>query len=238
MLRHPLEATVRTLVSVMLLVAALCIPQAAPAQTSDQPKRLLILVESDSRLPLAQALLRGIEEGLGPEFTTRSEIYVEYLDLLRFNDPKELELIRSFLVERYGGIGLDAMGVLGTNALAFVLDNRDALAPGVPVVFGGLGDGGLKTALAGRTPENLSGVISPFDPSSTLDLALTVQPDAPEIVAIAGSANFDRQWRAAFATSIGARPTATCRCACCPRRRPTTIWPRSARWIPKGSFCT
>jgi signal transduction histidine kinase len=202
-LRHLLEAMVRTLVSAMLFVAALSIAGSTQAQTDAQRSRLLILVESDSRLPLAQALLHGIEAELGQDFTTRSEIYVEYLDLLRFNDPRELELIRMFLVERYGGIGLNAIGVLGTNALGFVIDNRDALAPGAPVVFGGLGEGGLATALAGRSPANLSGVISPFDPQSTIDLALTVQPDAPEIVAIAGSANFDRQWRVAFSELIG-----------------------------------
>jgi signal transduction histidine kinase len=165
---------------------------------------LLFVVESDSRLPLARALLNGIELELGPDFTTRSEIYVHYLDMLRFNDPKELELNLSFLVERYDGIGLDAIAVLGSNALSFVLQGKDAFAPDAPVVFGGFGEGGLNLALAGKTSPDLSGVVSPLDFKSTLDLALTVQPGAPEIVVIAGSANFDRQWRTLVTAEVGA----------------------------------
>jgi signal transduction histidine kinase len=49
----------------------------------------------------------------------------------------------------------------------------------------------------------MSGVVSTFDIRSTLDLALQVQPDAPEFIIIAGSANFDRQWRSTFTDAIG-----------------------------------
>jgi signal transduction histidine kinase len=200
MLRNALLAAARSVAFALLL--ALGIASVAQAQDENPRPRLLFIVESDSRLPVVKMLMAGVEEELGPEFTTRSEIYVEYLDLLRFNDRRELELIRSFLIERYGRLSLDAVGVLGSNALSFVLDNRDDIAPGAPIIFGGFGEVGLKSALAGRTPPNLSGVISPFDFHSTMDLALTVQPDAPEIVVIAGSANFDRQWRAAFLAEV------------------------------------
>ena len=196
------EAAFRRIGLALLFAVAVVFANMARSQ-DDQRPRLLFIVESDSRLPVVKALLAGAEAELGAEFTTRSEIYVEYLDLLRFNDPAQLDLIRGFLVKRYGGLGLDAVAVLGTNALSFVIDNRDEIAPGAPIVFGGLGEVGLQTALAGRTPPDLSGVISPFDIQGTLDLALTVQPDAPEIVVIAGSATFDRQWRSAFTNAVG-----------------------------------
>jgi signal transduction histidine kinase len=173
------------------------------AQSADQRPRVLFVIESDSRLPLAKAFLAGIEEELGPEFTTRSEIYVEYLDLLRFNDPKELDLNRTFIVERYGNLELDAIAVLGSNALDFVLDNRDAIAPGAPIVYGGFSEIGLQTALSGRSPPAMSGVVSTIDVRKTLDLAVQLQPNAPEIVVIAGSANFDRQWRTTFTDIVG-----------------------------------
>lgn len=196
------KPTVPTLVSVLLLVAALAFSGRAIAQSDDPRPRLLFVSESDSRLPVVKMLLSGVEAELGPEFTTRSEIYVEYLDMLRFNDPAELELNRTFLVERYEGLGLDAVMVLGANALSFVLANRAHIAPGAPIIYGGFGEAGLMTALSGRTPPDVSGVISPFDFRSTLDLALTVQPDAPEIVVIAGSANFDQQWRSTFRSVV------------------------------------
>jgi signal transduction histidine kinase len=209
-LRKVSEVIARTLTCVALIATALGLAKSAVAQTNDQRPRLLIVAESDSRLPLVKRMLQGIEEELGPEFTTRSEIYVEYLDLLRFNDPKELDLNRTFIVERYKGLGLDAIGVFGNNALTFVLEHRDAIAPAAPVVFGAVGDEGLKIALGGRTEPDVSGVISALDFRRTLDLALQVQPDAPEIVIVAGSSVFDRQWRdvvqAGARESYGGKP--------------------------------
>lgn len=188
------EALLRLLGLWLLVAVGVTVPHDAPAQDNNRP-RLLVVVESDSRLPLAQALLRGIEAELGSEFTTRSEIYVQYLDMLRFNDPKEMDLNRSFLVERYNDLGLDAIVVLGINALSFVVETRSAFAPQAPIIFGVYGEDGLVPLVTGKAAPELSGVISPFDFQKTLDLALTVQPDAPEIVVFAGSALFDRQWR-------------------------------------------
>lgn len=186
---------------VLFFAVAFCMAEDAKSQDDTRP-RLLFVVESDSRLPLVKALLSGVEAELGQDFTTRSEIYVEYLDMLRFNDPKELELNRSFLVERYGSLGLDAVMVLGANAVSYFIANREDIAPDAPIVYGGFGEAGMMTALSGQDLPDVSGVISPFDFRSTLDLALTVQPDAPEIVVIAGSAKFDQQWRSAFTAVV------------------------------------
>lgn len=203
MLRSLLAAVFRAALSVLLLAVSSALSVVGSARADDQRPQLLVVVESDSRLPLAQSMLRGIEAELGPELTTRSEIYVEYLDMLRFNNPEELELHRKYLVGRYSGLGVDAIAVIGANALTFVKDNRDALAPGAPIVFGAFGEGSLKKVLAGKSALDLSGVISPFDFRRTLDLAMQVQPDAPEIVVIAGSADFDRQWRTTIQESVG-----------------------------------
>jgi signal transduction histidine kinase len=195
------EAAFRQIGFALLFAVSLIFANAARSQ-DDQRHRVLFVVESDSRLPLVKALLAGIEAELGPEFTTRGEIYVEYLDMLRFNDPKELELNRTFLVERYGSLGLDAVMALGANAVSYVIANREDIAPGSPIVYGGFGEAGMKTALADQSLPDVSGVISPYDFRSTLDLALMLQPDAPEIVVIAGSAKFDQQWRSAFTAVI------------------------------------
>jgi signal transduction histidine kinase len=180
--------------SVVVLGIAFALSQVVSARAEDQTPRILIIVESDSRLPFVQVLLRGIEAELGPDFTTRAEIYVEYLDMLRFNSPAELERSRSFLTARYRDIGLSAVGVLGVNALAFVAESRNAFAPGVPIIFGGFSDDVLARMLSQRhAAQDLSGIASLHDALPTLDLALQLQPDAPEIVVVAGSGDFDRR---------------------------------------------
>jgi signal transduction histidine kinase len=106
-------------------------------------------------------------------------------------------------VTRHGNVDFDAVAVLGPNALGFLLAHRDVIAPGVPVIFGGLGASGIAQSIAGDIPADVSGILSTFDIRATLDLAVAVQPDAPEIVVIAGSAPFDQQWRAILPDTLG-----------------------------------
>ena len=179
--------------------------------------RVLTIVESDSRLPFTRSLLGAIEAGLGPQVTEQGEFFIEYLDLLKFGNSDERDLKRDFLAARYGGTDLAAVAVLGPNALAFLRDNRDLIAPGVPVVYGALGHQGLDQVLGGKIEPAMSGVISAFDLRAMLDLALAVQPDATEIVVVTGSAAFDRQWRATAADILADYPTG-----------------RPVRFIPEG----
>jgi signal transduction histidine kinase len=183
----------------LLAICQIC----APALADEPRTRILTLVESDSRLPLVQSLLRGIEAELGPGVTERGELFVEYLDLLRFSGPDQSGLMADFLAARHGDTDFDAVAVLGPNALAFLLDHRDAIAPDTPIVFGGLSAPGLAQSLPGNIPTDISGILSNFDILSTLDLAVTVLPDAPAIVVVAGSAPFDRQWRAVLSGLVG-----------------------------------
>jgi len=187
-------------------VAALAILLSSSAALADEDRpRILVIVESDSRLPFVQILLRAIEDGLGPEVTENGELFIEYLDLLQFGSPEELALKRDFLAARYGDTDLDAIAVLGPNALALLRDNRDAITPSVPIVFGALGKAAVDHVLSGKPEPQMSGVINAFDIGATAQLALAVQPDPPEIVVVAGSSAFDRQWRTTAADLLGDR---------------------------------
>lgn len=188
-----------------LAVALLALTGAAPFAAADETgPRILTISESDSRLPLPRRMIAGMEAALGSEVTSGGDLYIEYLDLLRFNDAASLDHMRAFLATRFGRGDLDAVAVLGPNALAFLLENRDAIAPGVPVVFGAMSTEGLQRALGDRRPaDDLSGVLSPFDIKATLALAHAAQPDATGIIVVAGSAPFDRQWRATAERLLG-----------------------------------
>lgn len=183
-----------------LLLVLTC---ALPALSDATRPRILTIVESDSRLPLVQSLLRAIETGLGPAVTEEGEYFIEYLDLLQFGRPEERAIKRDFLVARYGGSHIDAVAVLGPNALAFVRDNRAAIAGDAPIIFGGLSEWALADAPGPDPVEGLSGVFNAFDMRATVTLARSVQRDATGIVVIAGSAPFDRQWRATAISQLG-----------------------------------
>ena len=186
------------LAALLLLLAC-----ALPAPAEPTRPRILTIVESDSRLPLVQSLLSAIETGLGPAVTEEGEYFIEYLDLLQFGRPEERAIKRDFLAARYGGSQLDAVAVLGPNALAFVRDNRAAIAGDAPIVFGGLSEWALAETPGPDPAAGLSGVFNAFDMRATIALARSVQRDATGIVVVAGSAPFDRQWRATATAQLG-----------------------------------
>ena len=193
----------RVTIARRILTAIIALLMAIPASADEARPRILVIVESDSRLPFVQNLLHAIEDGLGTEVTDEGELFIEYLDLLQFGAPDERALKRDFLAARYGDIDLDAVAVLGPNALTLLLDNRDAIAPDAPIVYGALGQAALSQVLAGGSEPDISGVVNAFDIAATARLALAVQPDAPEIVVVAGSSTFDRQWRSFAVTALG-----------------------------------
>ena len=193
----------RVTIARRILTAIIALLMAIPASADEARPRILVIVESDSRLPFVQNLLHAIEDGLGTEVTDEGELFIEYLDLLQFGAPDERALKRDFLAARYGDIDLDAVAVLGPNALALLLDNRGAIAPDAPIVYGALGQAALNQVLAGVSGPDISGVVNAFDIAATARLALAVQPDAPEIVVVAGSSTFDRQWRSFAVTALG-----------------------------------
>ena len=82
---------------------------------------------------------------------------------------------------------------VGPGALQFTLDNRARIAPGAPLIFGGVDDD--NGAVKGRTlPADVKGVVSSFDLPRTIDLARRLQPEVKRAVVLTGSADFDRRW--------------------------------------------
>ncbi|MFZ0099628.1 MAG: ATP-binding protein [Gemmobacter sp.] len=166
----------------------------ASASRAQQDQRILVLSEADSRLPLTTSILAGMQEVLGESFMTRGDTYVEHLDMFRFESPEQQRLLRELLIARYGHTPLDAVVVLGPNAMRLALDNRDTLAAAAPIVFTGISKAQFATLPAAP---RVSGTYSGYDPIAAVALARRLQPEARELVIITGSGVYDRQWREA-----------------------------------------
>lgn len=179
----------------------LAVANARPAHAQDVP-RLLVLFETDSRLPISERILTGIADTLGTPFMTRGETYIEYLDIIRFSSDELVRLKGDILTARYGGQKLDAVVTIGPNALDFFLARREAIAPGAPVVFGAVT---VPTPAAPPLPTGVTGVYSTFDPVRAVAFARQLQPDADRLVVITGSAPFDLQWQETATALFGDR---------------------------------
>ena len=177
------------------------------AQTPDPaplPHRMNVLsiYAAHSDLPAVRQISAGISQVLTPTTPEGNEIYNEYLDVLRFPPPANVDAVARGMAEKYRDVAMDLIFASGVDAVKFLLAHHDQIAPGVPVVFGGFG----ADELVGLTlPPDFSGVLSDFDLKPTLDLARTLQPSATQIVILTGSSPFDQNRAQAARSALGER---------------------------------
>ncbi len=159
-----------TLPLLLLLLPAICI---------SQPKHeILVLHSYHKNFEWTDSEMSGLHDQLmagGMQF----ESYIEYLDTKRFPDPERLGIVLDGLVEKYWNKEFDAVVTADDNALYFLLENREALAPGVPVVFCGINTDPAP-ALVGVS--GVTGVLEGVSLRETIDVALDLHPGTREIV--------------------------------------------------------
>lgn len=117
------------------------------------------------------------------------QVFVETLDIARSPAVEQQAAVAEFLNEKYSASPIDAAVVVGPSSLAFLAERRATLFPESPIVYGGVGASNVPADIPGST-----GVVSSFDLVKTVDLALSLQPDARRLVVITGADALDREW--------------------------------------------
>jgi len=109
------------------------------------------------------------------------EMYVEYMDTKRSEPESVFPLLEELYREKYQSRRFDAVILSDDNALNFLLERREGLFPGVPVVFCGVNslEGPL---VAGQ--KDITGVMEDYDLEGTIDLILKAQPEIRHIAVI------------------------------------------------------
>ncbi len=110
---------------------------------------VLIVNQSDSFRPWPNTIISEIRTAINGQSDQPVSVYVEDLDLYRFNGPQYLQDLESYLRAKYRGKPINAIISVGSSALEYALRLRAALWTGVPVLFAAV-DG--KTADIGDTP--------------------------------------------------------------------------------------
>ena len=147
---------------------------------SDDIRNVLVLHSSHRGYGWTDSIMEGIE--LAMEAAPDSiELWVEYLDASRLHSDSFARQLSIFYQRKYEQLKFDVVITSDRKALEFLLDNREAIAPGVPVVFSTVSN--LGGDLADRHP-NVMGVSESGDFVSTLDLAFTLHPNIEHIVFI------------------------------------------------------
>jgi signal transduction histidine kinase len=154
--------------------------------------RVLILYENESTLTAAVEVAQGLRASMHETMPKALEVYSDYLDVVRFPDAAFKVRVAQFIAKKYESVRFDVVMAVGPGALQFALENRATFGVATPLVFGAVTDNSLRNKLL---PADAKGVISHFDVRKTIDLAITLQPDAKQIVVMTGSSEFDKGWQ-------------------------------------------
>lgn len=125
--------------------------------------------------------LDAIEPSVRARLPERVNFYVAYLDALRYNDAGYRESQAETFRHEYGGLKLDAVVALSAPAFPFVMQYRDNMFPGVPIVVSWIGT----ERLEGKKWPGVTGVTSHLGVPETVDLAIRLHPDAKNVAVIA-----------------------------------------------------
>src|SRR6266850_3034018 len=119
------------------------------------------------------------------------QIRNEYLDLSRFQDAGGRRTLAEFLKTKYADEKIDLVMAALAPSLAFALEYRHEIFPGVPIVFLAVDQQEVQKQ---TLPADVIGVPVKLDLAATLEVALRLHPKTRRVFVITGSAAFDTYW--------------------------------------------
>jgi PAS domain S-box-containing protein len=159
-----------------------------PAIAEQPVTKNVLILHNWNGLPQSWALM---------ESTVRSRVpgqinfYTASVENQRFYEESFRESLAETLHRGYSGVKLDVVVAASYPVLQFLMQYRDQMFPGVPVVFT---DVGMPEAEI-KWPD-VTGVISPVAVKETIDLALHLNPDTTSVAVITGISEYDKFWLA------------------------------------------
>src|SRR4051794_39226172 len=172
----------------MLMVAAF----SPPAANAQQAKRIYLFEGLAAWQPGGAAALDAFRQRLKESSGVDHEFYLDFFDLGRFPGQAHEERLVRFLREKFAQNPPDLLVPNGPRALNLLVRNRDAIAPGVPIVYCCVGPDAVD---AFDLPRDVLGVVLEYNWAETLALAAQLQPGARDLVLISGASELDKIWR-------------------------------------------
>lgn len=168
-----------TFLALMLAALILSASHPTPAAAQTARKQVLFINSYHQGYKFSDDITRALLETFNQQGNI--DLRIEYLDTKRVDSPAYLEQVRQLLQEKYKDASLDLIMSSDDAALNFLFKNADSLFPGVPVVFVGANFFDV-SRLDGY--ERFTGVSEEADIAGTLDIALTMHPEASKVVIV------------------------------------------------------
>ena len=119
-------------------------------------------------------IISGLESKL-KENKSNIELKVEYMDSTSNSSDEYYQMLYNLYKYKYTGTNFDTIIVLSNNAIDFIDKYADDLFPNTPIIFSGVDQS--RTSLINNHPL-FTGLYKSQDYGSTIDLALTLHPNA------------------------------------------------------------
>ncbi len=171
------------LLGALVVVASLgltAVPLHAQSPSDTPPDRILLLHSYHPGFDWTDGITEGVRQELSRQMPT-AELHIEYMDSKRWNTPAQREAFHRWLQARYSEASISAILSADDNALSFLLEHRDHVAAGRPIVFCGL-NGYDPNHLVGH-PE-ITGVVETLEVRQTLELARRLRPGTKRVLVV------------------------------------------------------
>ena len=179
--------------SIAILAVSICLAQGAASEP--RTCNVLVLYAHSRLLPANIEADRGLNAAIGGSADTCAE----FLDIPKFHGESYYQTIVNYLRGKYAGRPIDVVVAGGTEALLFVLHQREQLFPNAPVVYMGVSRYDLR-GLA--LPADVVGVADEYDFAVTVEQMLRFHPKAKRLVLVTGTSDWDRAWESRLRNEV------------------------------------
>jgi signal transduction histidine kinase len=176
----------------------------AQEQGLQSAKQIVILYTHRTLTPINADWDRGIRSALSDGWNAPLDIEIEYLNLVRHNDPDYLQGWIELLKTKYAVKQPDLIVPVYVPALEFTLEHRETLFPNIPIVFC---SAPVKLAQQAHNQPNVTGVAFRLDIAGTVETAVRLHPANRRLMVLSGSSDIERGLKRATQDMILASKT-------------------------------
>jgi PAS domain S-box-containing protein len=173
-----------------LAVALLASGIGSAADAQQHLKRLLIIYPDSSASQaavIASEAVRSRFSQLASGLLVQT--HTEFLDRTQFPGKEHRDRFVRYLNDKYSENQPDAVLAFGADSLEAAVSYRKVLGSNIPVVFCVVPPAGAAVNLE----HAMAGIVSEYDVAKTVSLARRLQPNASNLLVVAGATAFDRK---------------------------------------------
>ncbi|WP_250534599.1 ATP-binding protein [Caballeronia sp. AZ10_KS36] len=156
------------------------------AVDAGEPWRVVILPGADPTQPAVAIQIRALRSALSAAAPDRVEFYTDSLDELRFDSSDLTPQFLALLKKKYENKPIDLVIGIADFALDFTTRYHKDIWPNASILITSIDE-----SRVARIPPDFAYIAWHFDADNTIALAEAIQPQARQLVIVAGNSNFD-----------------------------------------------